>query len=517
MTLGVVLAIGLVGGLALAWRRGDLPALDRVVLAVTPPALAVLVVESLPELVRVLEDDMCASRTVPALALARGVPIYAGPTGVPIIDFMYGPIAAVAFLPVALAGTPSGVLAIALATNALWFFTPMLLCLAAAGVPGRIVATTGVLFGFLVLWDPGLLFSALTIHADAPALGLSALACAPLVRRTTPPAAHALALSALCAALAVWAKQTSVPLVVAIPLWLWLVDGRRTAVAWVGWLAGIGVVLTAILLARFGIADLWFNMVTLPGRMPWYDEATQGKWPAAVRSFHLLVDQARWTLLLLAAIAGAGARDARWLETHRWALLVLVGLLGAPMAVLGGAKVGGYLNTHSVTNYFLAGAVVCGLARLAASASVVGRLLLLGLVVALPATWVANPLARAQVSPAVARLRAWSANPQEQAFAFARAHPGAVLLPWNPLASLLADGRVWNNEIGAWNRDLAGVPIGDAQWRGTLPPGARWLAHRPPRHAFTLLPPPNGRTPEYATPVQVPGLEGWTVLERAVP
>src|SRR5262245_7506387 len=64
--------------------------------------------------------DMTASRVVPGVALARGFPIYAGEHGGPIIDFMYGPVAALAFTPAALAATPSGALAIAGALNVLW-------------------------------------------------------------------------------------------------------------------------------------------------------------------------------------------------------------------------------------------------------------------------------------------------------------------------------------------------------------------------------------------------------------
>lgn len=521
MILGVAVTAALLLGLVLAGRRAALPVLDRALLALTPVALVVLVAEILPEIVLVLDDDMSASRTVPALALARGFPLYAGPDGGPIIDFMYGPIAAIAFLPVALAHTPSGVLAIAVAVNVIAFFVPMLGCIAATGVPARIAVPAAVVFGFLVLWDPGLRFSGLSIHADAPALGLCALACVPFVRRTGVPDAAALGLSATCAALAVWTKQTSMPIVVALPLWLVAVGARRAAVRWVEWLAGIGIVLSSALLLGFGPRELWYNMVTLPGRMPWYDEATRGKLPAAARSWRLLADQARWTAMLLVALVAGGTRGAggvrAWVRAQPWTLLVLIGMLGAPMAVLGGAKVGGYLNTHSVTNYFLAGAVACGVARLAAEGHRLPRAMLLALLVGLAGTWLANPRARAQVAPTVARLGTWSTNPQEQAFAFARAHAGAVHLPWNPMATLLADGRLWNNEIGAWNRDLAGAPVTDAQWRRWLPPDARWLAFRPPRNAFAALPVPTARLPEYAAPVQMPGLEGWIVRERAIP
>ena len=46
-------------------------------------------------------NDMAASRVVPAIVLARGLPLYAGPDEGPIIDFMYGPLAAAVFVPAA--------------------------------------------------------------------------------------------------------------------------------------------------------------------------------------------------------------------------------------------------------------------------------------------------------------------------------------------------------------------------------------------------------------------------------
>jgi len=71
-------------------------------------AAVVAAIAVLYHLAGVPDADMSASRVVPAVALARGFPLYAGPDAGPIIDFMYGPVAALAFLPAAFAATPSG-------------------------------------------------------------------------------------------------------------------------------------------------------------------------------------------------------------------------------------------------------------------------------------------------------------------------------------------------------------------------------------------------------------------------
>jgi len=88
-------------------------------------AAIVALAATLQHVAAVPKSDISASRVVPAVALARGLPLYAGPASGPIIDFMYGPVAAIAFLPAAAATTPSRALAIAVVVSILAFFLPM--------------------------------------------------------------------------------------------------------------------------------------------------------------------------------------------------------------------------------------------------------------------------------------------------------------------------------------------------------------------------------------------------------
>ncbi len=492
---------------------------SRLLIALLPLAALVLAAQMAVQLAAIPDSDMNASRTTPAMALARGFPIYAGPDGGPIIDFMYGPLAAVAFLPVAAASTPSGALLIAAVVNVLAFFLPMVWLHAVVLGASRVAVAAMLCFGLLVVHDLGLRFSAMSIHADAPSLGLAATACLALMGRRP----H-LALSAGCAALAVWTKQTTVPLLVALPLWIAATWGMRRALAYVGWLVAALAVVSGVLLAVFGAGDVLFNMVTLPGRMPWYDEATQGRWPAAMRSLGWLLFA---NALPAAIVGGVLVLDLRrgdgvraTLRHRPWLLLVLVAVAMAPLAVVGGAKIGGYLNTHSVTNYFLLAAATCALGSFASAGSrrpVAGARGLLALLAVLVVPVVLDGRTPIVTAAAVTRLAHWSDNQQEQAFVWARRNPGTVYLPWNPLVTLLAEGRLDHSEIGAWNRDLAGVPIGDAQLRRFVPRGARLLAVRPRHDATTWLPDPTARLPEFHQRVTEPGLPGWDVYARDVP
>jgi hypothetical protein len=481
---------------------------------VTLLAAAVAVAAILHEVAAVPDADMSASRLVPAVALARGLPVYAGPDSGPIIDFMYGPVAAIAFLPAALAGTPSGALAIAVLVNAVAFFLPI------GWLHRRVAGGWGwagfVLFVLAVVRDPGLVFSALTIHADAPALGLGALACGLLATAPPPLTRPRLAAVALAAVLAAWTKQTTAPLVVALLAFAWLRDGRRAAVALGAWIAAVGLVVSAVCLVAFGPAELLFNMATLPARMPWYDEATRGRLGTALAVGGLLGRLAWLPAVVTAALLVALRRELRSAPTT---LFAAVAVVLVPVAIVSAAKVGGYLNTFSVCTYFLTAAATLGLASVARAGARGGGLPRMALVIGVAGLGLA--VARGPGGPwtaptTLARLRAWADNPQEHAYAAARAHPGEIYFPWNPLATLLAENRLDNNEIGAWNRDLARSPIDDALWRSRLPPRLRLLASRPPRDAFTWLPPPTRRLPEFTEPATVAGLEGWTVLARPV-
>jgi hypothetical protein len=296
-------------------------------------------------------------------------------------------------------------------------------------------------------------------------------------------------------------------------------DGVTAGVRLAAWLVGAGLLASAVWLLAFDPAALVFNMVTLPSRMPWYGEAERGRWATAAFVAGLL---ARLTWLPAGIVVALGVaawrRGVRIVETPS-ALLTAAAIVLAPLAVVGGAKVGGFLNTFSVCSYFLVAAATVGLAAAGHAPGRAGTAATALLVAGLGGLAIdvgRGPAGLGGVASTVARLERWRDNPHERAFAVARAHPGEVYLPWNPLSTLLAEDRLDDNEIGAWNRDLARVPIDDALWRRFLPPHLRVVAFRPPTGAFAWLPEPSARLPEFVEPVAMPELDGWTVLGRAV-
>src|SRR5690606_15885513 len=145
----------------------------------------------------------------------------------PILNHVYGPVAALAFLPVTVFRTPTpailaaGVLQVAFVWGALLAFAWLVGRRLGAG--GRLALAAGRAACLLMTRYPGPAYWLTMVHADGPSLACGLLACALLVPRPgAPPSRRALLGSAVAAALAVWAKQTAAPLLLALVLAVWL-------------------------------------------------------------------------------------------------------------------------------------------------------------------------------------------------------------------------------------------------------------------------------------------------------
>ena len=125
MALNLTLIFGLLllvlavpaGRKILACRRED-PAVQRWLFASLPFCAAIFLLLTWVSVARSPQDDWNGARTAPAVAWARGMPLYY-PHGVgPATDFIHGPVSAVVRLPAAWASTPTNAILIADAINA---------------------------------------------------------------------------------------------------------------------------------------------------------------------------------------------------------------------------------------------------------------------------------------------------------------------------------------------------------------------------------------------------------------
>ena len=188
-----------------------------------------------------------------------------------------------------------------------------------------------------------------------------------------------------------------------------------------------------------------------------------------------------------------------------------------PTAALAGAKVGGEFNVYAVLTYFLTGAAVLGLAQTASTTRPLVRgaaqLTIAGIIVFGLGGELGSANRYALFRTSVIQLREWRENPQEQATAFARAHPDEVHFYGNPLIGLYSDGKLYSNMFGRWDRELAGFAPSPELMLAHSPSRLRYVAVRRNFPWFTRP----ARFPEYrdfSELVQVRNLPHHIVWER---
>ena len=461
-------------------------------------------------------------RLAPAAALLRGYSLYHPIGEGPLLGHIYGPFSAFFYtVAVALAPTPAAAAWLGSSLSVMIFFFPALWLLKL----DRGVDTTAALgaftcFWFLVLQSPVFVVPAFNVHADAPALGFGALACACLLaghgaRRTT-----SLVAAAALMVLSVGSKQAMVAMPLAAMLYIWMCDGRQRAVHVVGLAGGLGTVaLLAITPLTADLPTLLYTTVAIPLQHPWRGA---GGLSALVPPMRDLARHAMPALCVLGAVCASDVLAERlhlrrWRESLRdngWVLLACVGLINIPASLAGRAKIGGDVNALSFTTYFLLIATAMAAARLAS----LGRdtpprgwpAARLGLVVMLTLL-AGRSLPDVMQAGKIPHLV--NGNPERAAFEFIRSNSDPVYYPYNPLVSLMHDGGAHHFSIGMYFRELAGERISPEHIRGWLPRRPRVVAF-PSGFArryeeYTL-----GFLPNSYRLVEVPELPGWRVWVR---
>lgn len=493
----LLIGAGAVVALAVARRRADLDRIDLALVAALPIGGGVVLAHLFERIANGPHHTWNAGRVATSVALARGFDIYPTLDEGAILDFMYGPMAAIVYLPAAIAASPSGAIQIGVAASLFFAVAPFAWYASRAFAPDeRLLAAAAVVcFALLCIFDPGLDMAAWSIHADAPAIGLAGLACACLLVAGERASNRRLFVVAAIAALAVWSKQIAAPIVLALPTWVWLCNGRREALRCTAWLGGVGAAISLGFVLYFGFEDLFLNMFRIPSSHPWKPAAS--KLAALLESFARLAWTARFPLALIVGVAALTRPRADslrgWLRAQPWLGFVWTGLWMAPTAAMGQAKVGGSLSSFAMTTWFLAAAAIAGTAKLAATESpatvsaatkspriaLAARLVLLGIVAFAAAVELGSPDRRRAPDAALFELRNLDDNPQEQAVAFARAHPGEVLVLANPLIGLYSDGALYHSLKGYLDRMASGLePPGPELLRAHNPPRLRYIAQR---------------------------------------
>jgi hypothetical protein len=475
-------------------------------------------------------------RLARAVALARGYDLYTPPDNGVIAGLIYGPVGFLVYAPAALWSTPLPALVTAGLISMLVTLGPALLLLSDRKISEGARAWIAPVFLLLVLHfyasraTPGIWM----IHTDAGALGLVCLALYWTLQH--PPNrsySWQLAASALCAALAVWAKQTVAP-VLLIPGLYFLWRGWRSSAAWMmGLTAGFAGVFGAIFSAVYGFDHLWLAMIAVPS-------GHQLHLGAPVHEWRLITDFVEMVYLLGVVVSASvavsraepgggpapgGAWFSRWAAyVPDWAaspLLFATGLALLPMALLGLMKAGGTANNIGLVDYFLALGIAVLFLRLAAHPEFrheAGRRALQASVLVLLIV-MALRTSMAFVRFARETPKRWP-PPAQVAYEYARKHPGTVYFPWHTLSTLMGEGRYDHTAWGVMERETAGFPVSETHFRQGLPNNLQRIAVIDEDHLTSAIEARNWghyllrRLPEFRCRITVPELPGWLVLER---
>jgi hypothetical protein len=426
-----------------------------------------------------------AARLAPSFALARGLPIYALRESGAHLGWFYGPVFPLWYLPFAWLENPTVAFMLAAGWNIVTVLLPVFLVVRAAlgGRTGAAARAT-VVGVVLMLANPMTQGAFYMLHIDAVCVAGVLAACVALHAGAVRGWRPGLPLAALAVALAVGTKQLAVMVVPATLVWLWREGYGRLIRDWLFWLVACGGGLAVIFLAVFGTEELLFNAWFVLARTPW-----RGGWALLAQSGWDLV-QTAWVWWVACGIGWLVLRPA-WrgpLAPEAGAMVRLLGWAAAwqaPFGLVASLKAGGGINSvHAVFYGLVAGLIVVGAALVQADATradtrrlrpalVLGAALLVGLAV--------------DYRVAFLRDSVWTPyRGLENLLARARASPGSLYLPWNPLITIISDRKIYPFDdalLSLWRAKLE--PPREAI-RAAIPAGAVIFYQEPSQSHFAL-------------------------------
>jgi hypothetical protein len=99
----------------------------------------------------------------------------------------------------------------------------------------------------------------------------------------------------------------------------------------------------------------------------------------------------------------------------------------------------------------------------------------------------------------------------QEAWNYARENPGKAYFPWDPLATLMAEGRMYHFEYGVLDRIYAGHPPETTRMRHDLPAGAEVVIYPRADYPRTML---REYLPEFSFATAT---EDWLIHRRKNP
>lgn len=459
-----------------------------------------------------------ADRLLPLFMLRDGISPYPALNAGLMANAMYPPLSFLVYAPVLLFHTPWTVVGVAGLLAQIFALLPVLLALKFAAAAPHRNSTVILLFGVFVLYTQlsPVLQTLRWVHADAPALFCSAMACFCTLRAIRGNALLWAAGAGVLCALAPWIKQLGVP-AAALPFLVFLACGAyRLLVAYCLTLGLTTATLLAVFQQWFGLRQIFFWTVTLPGRHAW-----KGVWSTILPGAHDdLMRETIFCLALLLMSLGAVVKDYRQSGSLRsllmrepWLVYFGAAILFWPISIRGAILIGSSINNYLYAIYFVFLAALVKLAGLledqetSPAAAAGTRAFLLAFLACLSVT-VGIDFGKNVLSP----KRVLNSN-EYTVYRFSQRHPGLVYFPMNTLSVYLAEGKFYNFDISVDDRQRGGVTIDRSLYRSYLPPHAQYVAYsgQLPMATFLVL------DVDKTDPQSLPELPEWVIYRLPPP
>ncbi|CAD5951872.1 hypothetical protein PCC9214_02606 [Planktothrix tepida] len=450
----------------------------------------------------------------------------------PLISDMYGPLLALAYLPASLVNSPTVALVLGKLMSLVYFFTPVIWVYGGETWKNKKGFYLSILaliaFIFFTTQIRTLSYDAFRICADCPALGFSALACVILYKEKNKPEIplKKLLISSILAVLAVLTKQIAAPILISLPVYLFLAYDFKVFKRYLACLALSGVVISSVLLIAFNPQALLFNLITIPGNQPWFDGNNQTItlfWDKLLMLLSAAQQLAGYCLLqgmivgfwILGTLPNDIQKIKTWIQENPWLLFVIVSLFFIPTSLLGRVKAGGDAN-GMYTVYFLT--LVANLVLLEQATNLstksgqeflqkISQTGLLSLVIILTIYNINLPI------PYIYKtFPSFFNNVHQVVYEYSKKNPGQVYFPWHPFSVLMAEHQLYHIDSGPFDRYLAGVPISKEEFMAYLPENftqiaiPAWADLRGEFGKFYLH-----YLPDFTRRIEVPELSGFVV------
>lgn len=393
------------------------------------------------------------ARLAPAFVLRQGINPYPAIGGGPLLTWIYGPIGILINLPATFAVSAAGALRLGFLINAAVLILPIALILFDRnGLCSRDRELRWLGLSLAILFVPHLEFVFTVVDHAAIFCGL--MSGWYLARKSNPGQGDLMIAALFCGA-AIWSKQTTVAIVPAQLVYLFLAGNHVKSVRYCLYVASINLLILGVSTWCFGWNNLWLNLIAIPKALPWADSIA-GKLSGRI-----------WWLVCWLGIPGVGLTILRssklWPppETSHgrfFQLSSLVFVMLLPAGVAAFLMIGGDTNSFHSWSYLMPAAT---LSWLAAEKETSRRNFRIFAVSLLAIILNGTVLTRVPAGPAIHHL--------EIAEGIMEAFPHAVWFPRNPIITYYSDHTIWHCEDGIETRFLAGYGIRESDFRRHLP------------------------------------------------